>query len=77
MYTILNIEHIDSLDYSELSDTSKDTSRRSVDGTKFVVEFDEEPDCLKNIEHEVLTHEQAINIMSTEEWTINDDTIDT
>ena len=71
MYTILDIEHIDSLDYNELSDTSKDTSRRSADGTKFVVEFDGEPDCLKNIEHEVLTHEQVLDIMATEEWTIS------
>lgn len=73
MYTILDIEHMDSLDYSELIDTSKETSRRSVDGTKFVIEFDGEPECLKTIEHEVLTHGQAIDIMATEEWSISFD----
>ena len=42
-YTIIDIADLNSVDFSEVHETSADTIRKSIDETKFVMEYDETP----------------------------------
>ena len=42
-YVIVNTSELDNLTFSELLTTSKEAARRSLDGTKAIVSFDETP----------------------------------
>tara|TARA_R100000664_G_C2722953_1_gene115860 strand:- start:16 stop:261 length:246 start_codon:yes stop_codon:yes gene_type:complete len=74
-YTIVNITDLDSVDFSEVHETSADTIRKSIDETKFVMEYDETPSFVADgtiIPLETLTHAEAIELMASEDWTSND-----
>lgn len=60
-YKIFNISEIDSLDWTTIKG-KKETVRKSLDGSKFIVKSDLFND---------LTQEQALIIMNTEDWNIN------
>jgi len=57
-YRILNIEDIDTVDWGNVN-SNRDTVRKSLDGTKFVVKGSQVND---------LTHEEILGIMRTPEW---------
>ena len=42
-YIIIDVSELDNLNFDELATTSKETARRSLDGTKAIVSFDETP----------------------------------
>tara|TARA_Y100000593_G_scaffold29273_1_gene58308 strand:+ start:948 stop:1196 length:249 start_codon:yes stop_codon:yes gene_type:complete len=75
-YTIVNITDLDSVDFSEVHETSADTIRKSIDETKFVMEYDETPSFVADgtiIPLETLTHAEALELMTTEDWTCTDE----
>lgn len=70
---IFNVSEIDKIDFDEVCETSKETMRYSVDGQKTLVKWDGEeiPECVLslNTKEGAYTHEEILEIMSTNEWT--------
>jgi len=70
-YCIFSVTEMDKIDFSQVCETSADTVRRSVDGTKTFVKWDgETPSCISmlNTASPHYTHEEILQILSTEEW---------
>jgi hypothetical protein len=71
-YCIFSTSELDKIDFEQVCETSADTVRRSVDGTKTFVKWDgETPSCISmlNTASPHYTHEEILQILSTEEWT--------
>lgn len=71
-YVIFDVSELGKIDFNTVLETSADTVRRSVDGTKTFVKWDGEvPDCVLDLttSSDHLTHEEMLAIMSTPEWT--------
>jgi hypothetical protein len=60
------------LDYSQLVETSQDTIRLSIDGTKTFVSYETEamPETIQSLTSYIgpLTYEETITILQTAEW---------
>jgi len=67
-FCIVPVEYLDTLDFSTVKDTSIDTVRRSIDGTKAVIFW--EGDGPIGIEWPTYTLDEIQAIMQTDEWTI-------
>lgn len=70
-YVIINKSEVANVEFSKVKETSADTLRYSIDGTKTFVKFEgDTPTFLQGKQQ--YTHAQIIEILSTEEWTQND-----
>ncbi len=77
-YAIIDIAHLDSLDFSELLTDSKNTVRKSIDGSKFVVKYEGSiPSSISSISPIPieLSYAEVVNTTSTSEW-IEEDELD-
>ena len=72
-YAICNIAtDLQNIDFSQVGESSASTIRRSLDDTLFVIKYNVEPTFIKDgsvTPSQVLTHSQALELMSTPEWT--------
>ena len=71
-YTIIDIADLNSVDFSEVHETSADTIRKSIDETKFVMEYDETPSFVTDgtiTPLATLNHSEALELMASEDWT--------
>lgn len=71
-YCIFSTDELDTIDFSQVHETSTDTVRRSVDGTKTFVKWDgETPACVAALTTASphYTHEEILEILATPEWT--------
>ena len=71
-YVIFDVSELGSIDFSQVLETSADTVRKSVDGTKTFVKWEGEPPptvAALTTKGEYLTHSEILAIMATEEWT--------
>jgi hypothetical protein len=68
-YVIINADEVDSVDFNLVNQTSADTIRYSVDGTKTFVKFDSDttPSFLEDKTQ--YTHSEILAILETDEWT--------
>ena len=60
-YAIISIDDLPKVDFSQVGETSKDTIRRSLDLTKFVLKWSVEPTFIKDesiVPIEKLNHEE-------------------
>ena len=67
-YVIINADEVDSVDFSQVDETSADTIRYSVDGSKTFVKFnsDTTPSFLDGkTQH---SHSEILTILATDEW---------
>jgi len=74
-FMIFNVSELDKIDFTQVCETSADTVRRSINGTKTFVKWDgETPECIVTLETKEgpYTYEEILDILSTPEWTIND-----
>ena len=72
-YSIIDIADISKVDFNEIFQTSIDTLRYSVDETQFIIKYDLIPSFIDNdlVEPlQVLSYLEALELMSTEDWTI-------
>jgi hypothetical protein len=71
-FVIFNVSEIGSVDFSEVLETSADTLRLSVDGTKTFVKWDgvSVPVCVESLttKSPYYSYEEMLAILSTEEW---------
>ncbi len=71
-YAIISIDDLPKVDFGQVGETSADTIRKSVDLTKFVLKWIVEPNFIHDetiVPIEQLNHEQALELMATDEWT--------
>lgn len=71
-YLIIQTQDLDKVDFTQVLETSQETVRKSVDGNKTFIKWENtEPDflgILTNTEGPY-THTEILEILSTEEWT--------
>jgi hypothetical protein len=71
-YAICNIAtDLQNIDFSQVGQSSAGTIRRSLDDTLFVIKYNAEPTFIKDgtvVPSQTLTHEEALILMSTPEW---------
>jgi hypothetical protein len=71
-FVIFDFSEVDKVDFSQVLETSADTLRKSVDGTKTFVKWENAtPTFLEDLESksELYTYEEIIAILQTPEWT--------
>jgi len=67
-YVIIDASEVSSVDFDQVLETSADTLRFSVDGTKTFVKFEgETPSFLEG--KTANTHSEMLEILAGEEWT--------
>jgi hypothetical protein len=67
-YVIINKSEVANVDFSKVKETSVDTLRYSIDGTKTFVKFEgNAPTFLSGKQQ--YTHSQILEILAGEEWT--------
>ena len=67
-YVIITSDEVDSVDFSQVDETSENTLRYSIDGTKTFVKFGgDTPSFLEGkTQH---SHSEILSILATSEWT--------
>jgi len=66
-YCIINSSEVSSVDFDQVLQTSSDTLRYSVDGTKFFVKFEGDvPSFLEG--KTIYSHSEILAILATDEW---------
>lgn len=72
-FMIFNVTELDQIDFTQVLETSQDTVRKSVDGTKTFIKWDGAtiPDCVLNLltKEGPYTYEEILTILATPEWT--------
>jgi hypothetical protein len=71
-FAIFSLTEIEKIDFSQVLETSADTIRKNVLGTKSFIKWDEEPpEFLNSLEtlEGLYTYSEMLEILSTEEWT--------
>jgi hypothetical protein len=71
-FVIFDFSEVDKVDFSQVLETSADTLRKSVDGTKTFVKWESAvPTFLDELEtkSELYSYEEIIAILQTPEWT--------
>jgi len=77
-FMIFNVSELPLIDFTQVLETSADTVRKSVDGTKTFVKWDGEiPQCVLDLttQEGPYTYEEVLAILATPEWTPIDDQI--
>jgi hypothetical protein len=71
-YLILSVSQLDLIDFTQVGETSIETVRKSIDQTKTFVKWEgQDPTFISELQDTQgpYTHEEILNILSTEEWT--------
>jgi hypothetical protein len=72
-FMIFNVSELDSVDFTQVLETSKDTVRKSIDETKTFVKWEGEviPTTVNNLttKEGPYTYTEILNILNTSEWT--------
>lgn len=68
-YVIIGADEVDSVDFSQVDETSANTVRYSIDGSKTFVKFDsgKTPSFLEGKTQ--YSHSEILAILATDEWT--------
>lgn len=73
-FMIFNTEELSKIDFTQVCETSIETIRKSVDGTKTFVKWDGEeiPQCVESLttKEGAYTYEEILIILSSPEWNI-------
>jgi len=70
-YAIVNINDLSKVDFSQVGQTSADTVRKSLDGSMFVLKWEETPTFITDgtiVPLQILTHQECLDLMNTPEW---------
>ena len=71
-FMIFNISELEQINFTQVCETSIDTVRKSIDGTKTFVKWEgETPQCVVDLitKEGPYTYEEILVILATEEWT--------
>ena len=65
-YIIIDVSELDNLYFDELATTSKETARRSLDGTNAIVSFDETPPYFAF--STTYTNDELLELINNNDW---------
>lgn len=71
-FMIFNVSELPNIDFTQVCETSADTVRKSVDGTKTFVKWDNDiPQCVVDLttKEGPYTYDEILTILATPEWT--------
>lgn len=71
-FMIFNVSKLDTIDFSQVLEISAETVRKSTDGTKTFVKWDEDvPSCVTNLttKEGPYTYEEILDILNGPDWT--------
>ena len=75
-FMIFNVSELELIDFSQVLETSIDTVRKSIDGTKTFVKWDGDiiPSSVDSLitKEGPYTYQEIIEILNTPEWTSNE-----
>ena len=77
-FMIFDVSELNIIDFSQVLETSIDTVRKSIDGTKTFVKWEEDiPSCvdLLTTKEGPYNYDEIITILSDENWTLNNEMI--
>lgn len=72
-YAVINITDLELIDFSQIEETSRDTIRKSLDNTQFVIKWQNgyEPTFISDgtvIPVGIYTHSECLELMDTPAW---------
>jgi hypothetical protein len=71
-FVVFDVSELSKIDFNQVLETSAETVRRSVDGTKTFVKWDGEavPECVDQLttKSEYITYTEIQSLMETTEW---------
>ena len=70
-YAIIQTSDLSNIDFSQIGETSADTLRYNLAGTEFIIKWNTTPTFISDgsvVPVSELTHEQALALMATAEW---------
>jgi len=70
-YAIINIADLPNIDFAQVGETSENTIRKSLDESQFVIKWNTTPTFIADLSVvpvQILTHLEALTLMSTEAW---------
>jgi hypothetical protein len=70
-FMIFNVSELPNIDFTQVLETSEETVRKSVDGTKTFVKWDGDmPECVTTLttQEGPYTYEEILTILLTTEW---------
>ena len=70
-YATINIADLPLIDFAQIGETSKNTIRKSLDESKFVIKWNREPSFITDgtvAIIQVMTHDEALVLMASAEW---------
>ena len=74
-YVIFSVSELNKIIFNEVLETSTETVRRSIDGTKTFVKWDGEniPESIQSLSsiEGIYSHDDMLGILQTPEWTDN------
>jgi len=73
VYATINIADLSNIDFSQIGETDENTIRKSLDDSQFVIKWsnEHEPSFITDgtvVPLQTLTHEEALVLMATAEW---------
>lgn len=72
-FMIFSVMELPSINFNEVLETSIDTVRKSIDGTKTFVKWESDtmPECIEQLQTKEgpYTYEEMLEILNTSEWT--------
>jgi hypothetical protein len=71
-FMIFNVSELDTIDFTQVLETSQETVRKSIDETLTFVKWDGvTPQCVLNLQTKEgpYTYEEMLSILATPEWT--------
>ena len=74
-YATISIDDLPKVDFNQVSQTSNETIRRSLDFTMFVLSWHKTPTFIEDeliIPIGIYSHAEILELMLTEEWTENE-----
>ena len=72
-YATINIADLPNIDFAQVGETNKNTIRKSVDQSQFVIKWNTTPSFITDgtvTPIETLTHSEALTLMATDAWSI-------
>ena len=70
-YSIIDINDLSKVDFTQVGETTPNTIRKSLDNSKFVLKWETTPTFITDgtiVPLQILTHAECLELMDTPEW---------
>ena len=70
-YSIIDINDLSKVDFTQVGETTPNTIRKSLDNSKFVLKWEQTPTFITDgtiVPLELLSHNECLDLMNTPEW---------